>query len=178
VFLHPHWKEEEDENDIAIIRLATPLPEGSRLLHVSPIPIYRARDEKPGDNVVFLGSGRHSTGLQGEAGGTNDGKLRRATNILQKVTKQFLITRFRNPGGNGKPAEPGITPLEGVGLSGDSGCPVFISGGGKAMVAGLNANSPDADSKVGKYGSGDWNIRVSSFLDFIDAPEQLARQRF
>jgi secreted trypsin-like serine protease len=158
VVLHPDWSEDKDENDIAIIRLVTPLPPGSRLLNVSPLTIYTGRDEKPGDKILIVGSGIHSTGLQGEKKGTNDGKLRQATNTLQKVTDQFLTVRFR------KPTDHGVSRLEGVGNSGDSGGPVFNEQG---QIVGINATTPESDSRVGKYGAQDWQIRVSSFLEFI-----------
>ena len=82
VYLHPQW-ENRDKYDIALVRLEEPVT------GVDPIPIYRGSADHlrgpEGAAVTLVGRGVTATGVDGEAGGHTDGKLRRATNVVSAV---------------------------------------------------------------------------------------------
>jgi hypothetical protein len=154
---HPQWNQRRDEYDIALVRFSRPV-EG-----VTPLPIYRGGDET-GSLITLVGRGDTNTGLQGERGARNDGKLRRCTNIATSVDDHFIEIRFEKPG------EEGITSLEGVGAAGDSGCPVFIEIEGVSYIAGLNSwGDGPRGVKVGQYGAFDYQTRVTQYLDWLDS---------
>jgi hypothetical protein len=156
VVLHPNWRD-DDEWDIALVRFETPV------VDVEPIPIYRGSDEL-GATITLVGRGVTATGLQGEPGAESDGKLRRATNIVTDADDYLLEVVFERGG------ERGVTMLEGVGASGDSGCPSFIEVDGERFVAGLNAFGDSDDGiAIGQYGAFDYQTRVSRYLGWIDA---------
>ena len=155
IVLHPQYR--GDEHDIALIRFGAPVAD------VSPVGLYRERDEA-GQVLQLLGRGLHGTGLEGEPGATDDGRLRRATNTITQATEEWLEVRFEAPG------ESGITELEGVGAGGDSGGPALLESNGSLVVAGLNSWGEGPGSlAVGQYGALDHAARVSSYLPWIDA---------
>lgn len=155
IALHPSWRD-RDAFDIALVRLETAVSD------VAPIPLYRDTDEL-GAFVTIVGRGDTATGLVGEGGAQNDGRLRRATNVVSAVNEHFLEVVFEGP------EDPGVTDLEGVGAAGDSGGPVFIEVGGQRYLAGLNSYGEEGDGiDIGTYGSRDYQTRVSQFVDWID----------
>jgi hypothetical protein len=155
VVLHPSWQD-ADAYDIALVRLADAVTE------VDPFPLYRGSEER-GAVVTLVGRGVTATGLEGERGGDTDGKLRRATNVVTAVDDHFIEVAFE------RAEDEGVTPLEGVGAAGDSGCPVFIDVDGVRWIAGLNAWGDGGDGiRVGQYGARDYQTRVSRYLDWID----------
>jgi len=157
VIMHPKWRKKRDEFDIALVRFKKPVH------GVTPLPIYRGTDEL-GSVITLVGRGDHATGLDGERRAKNDSKLRRATNIVSGVDDHFIEIFFEKPG------EDGITDLEGVGASGDSGCPVFIDVDGVIYIAGLNSWGDGGKGiKVGQYGSRDYQTRVSRYLEWLDS---------
>lgn len=155
VTLHPMWTD-GDNYDIAIVRL-----EGA-VQGVEPLPLYRGADEM-GAEVTLVGRGTTGTGLEGENGGSNDGVLRRATNIVTSVEALLFEVVFDAP------ADADVTGLEGVGASGDSGGPVFLDVDGVPHVAGLNAfgDAPNGVG-IGQYGGMDYQTRVSAFVGWVD----------
>jgi hypothetical protein len=167
--LHPSWQD-ADAYDIALVRLADAVTE------IDPFPLYRGAEEL-GAVVTLVGRGVTATGLDGERGGDTDGKLRRATNVVTAVDDHFLEVVFE------RVDEEGVTPLEGVGAAGDSGCPVFIDVDGARSIAGLNSWGDGGDGiRVGQYGARDYQTRVSRYLEWIDevmppAPEEDADAR-
>ena len=155
IILHPEWK--SWNYDIALIRLNT------AVTSADPYPLYRAEDEV-GMTLTLVGRGLHATGLEGEAGATDDQQLRRATNTVTQANKQWLEVHFEAPG------EAGITDLEGVGAGGDSGGPAFVETADGLFIAGLNSWGDGSGSiKVGQYGAQDYSTRISQFTDWIDA---------
>ncbi|MGH3455388.1 MAG: S1 family peptidase [Nocardioidaceae bacterium] len=155
VYLHPEWTD-RDKYDIALVRLEQPVTD------VDPIPIYRGSDEL-GAMITLVGRGVTATGMDGEAGGHTDGKLRRATNVVSAANDQFLQIVFERPGQNG------VTDLEGVGAAGDSGCPAFLDVDGTPYVAGLNSwGDGQPGIGIGQYGALDYQTRVSRFADWLD----------
>lgn len=155
VTLHPMWTD-GDNYDIAVVRLE------DAAAGVEPVPLYRGTNEL-GARVALLGRGTTATGLEGEEGGSSDGRLRLATNVVSQADEFLLEVIFESPG------EAGITELEGVGASGDSGGPVLFVEDGTTYIAGLNAFG-DAPAGIGiaQYGSWDYQTRVSSFADWVD----------
>ncbi|MEZ4316246.1 MAG: trypsin-like serine protease [Myxococcota bacterium] len=154
--LHGRWRDRDDW-DIAVLELDSPVST------VAPVPLYRGDDEL-GATVALLGTGVTGTGLTGEEGGSSDGVLRRATNVVTAVDDQVLTVRFD------RPDEPGVTDLEGVGASGDSGGPVLWDIDGTPTLVGLNAFGDEGNrGLVGEYGALDHQTRVSRFVDWIDA---------
>lgn len=154
---HPQWNQRRDEYDIALVRFSRPV-EG-----VTPLPIYRGENET-GSLITLVGRGVTNTGLRGERGASNDGKLRKCTNVVISVDDHFIEIRFERPG------EEGITELEGVGAAGDSGCPAFIEVDGVSYIAGLNSwGDGPRGVRVGQYGAFDYQTRVTQYLDWLDS---------
>ena len=154
VTLHPQW--DGWLYDIALIRFDVPVR------GLTPVPLYRGGDEV-GQMLTLVGRGVHATGLEGERGGTIDGQLRRATNVVSAVCGQWLEVFFEPPN------DPNATDLEGVGAEGDSGGPAFIENEDGRFLAGLNSwGDADRGSDIGKYGSWDNSTRVSVFARWID----------
>jgi hypothetical protein len=155
VTLHPMWQD-GDEHDIAVVRFE------EAVQGIEPVPIYRGADEL-GALVSIVGRGVTATGLEGESGGSSDGRLRRATNVISDVDDVLLEVVFE------RPTDEGVTDLEGVGGSGDSGGPVFLEVDGIVYLAGLNAfgDAPDGIG-IAQYGSWDYQTRVSAYADWID----------
>ena len=156
VILHPRWNRRRDEYDIALVRLTEPVR------GVAPLPIYRGQEET-GLLLTLVGRGDSGTGVRGERGASNDGKLRRCTNIVSQVDDHFLEITFERPG------EEGVTELEGVGAAGDSGGPAFIEMDGVFYIAGLNSwGDGPRGVRVGQYGAYDYQTRVSQYLEWLD----------
>ncbi len=157
VIRHPRWRSNRDNFDIALVRFQRPVR------GVTPLPIYRGTEEL-GAVVTLVGRGVHATGLQGERRAESDGNLRRATNVVTSVNNHFIEIFFERPG------QDGITDLEGIGVSGDSGCPVFIDVDGVPHIAGLNSYGEAGNGiRIGQYGSWDYQTRVSQYLDWLDS---------
>ena len=156
VTLHPDW--DGWDNDIAVVRLQ------EAVQGVTPYALYRGSDEQ-GELLTLVGRVIHATGLEGEPGGSTDGLLRRATNVVASVDVQWLEVLFEEPGG-----PDAITDLEGVGAGGDSGGPAFLETSDGLVIAGLNSWGEGAPGgQVGQYGASDYSTRVSRFADWIDS---------
>lgn len=144
-------------NDISLVRFEVPV-EG-----VTPIPLYRGTDEL-GQTITLVGRGLHATGLDGEQGASMDQKLRKATNVVSSTTEQWIEVYFEEPG------EAGITDLEGVGAAGDSGGAALIETADGMAIAGLNSwGDATRGSNIGKYGSWDYQTRVSTHIQWIES---------
>jgi secreted trypsin-like serine protease len=157
VILHPMWRERADEYDIALVRFEIPVKS------VALLAIYSGSSEL-GSVIALVGRGVTATGLQGEAGGDSDGNLRRATNTVSAVDDHFIEIIFERAG------DEGVTDLEGVGASGDSGGPAFIEEDGMTYIAGLNSWGDGSNGiRVGQYGARDYQTRVSRYLEWLDS---------
>ena len=133
-------------DDIALVQLAAPVK-------VSPIALYRERDEE-GKEVVVAGKGFGGDGLTGPV--ERDSVFRAATNRVDRVREKWLQFRFDAP--------PAGTDLEGISGPGDSGGPALIDG----KIAGVSSAQDDrATGKEGVYGVDEYYARVSSYLDWI-----------
>lgn len=157
IIIHPKWNDDLDQRDIGLVRFEQPVT------GVAPLPIYRGSKEL-GSVITLVGRGITGTGLKGEAGGTYDNKLRRVTNIVSAVDDQTLEIVFERGG------QAGVTNLEGVGASGDSGCPSFVEVDGVSYVAGLNSFSDAAnDNEIAIYGARDYQTRVSRYVAWLES---------
>lgn len=152
--IHPDYRGFRD--DIAMVFLSEPVT------GVDPVEVYRGSDEK-GSVLTIIGRGIHGTGQTGERGGSDDGRLRRATNVVTKADKQWLEVVFESPN------DSDVLDLEGVGAGGDSGGPAFIDTPTGPQLAGLNSwGEGGRGVRVGEYSSRDYSTRVSSQLDWLD----------
>jgi hypothetical protein len=132
--------------DLALVKLARPVK-------VTPVPLYTKRDEE-GQEILVAGRGFSGDGERGPV--ERDGRLRAATNRIDKATGEWLRFRFDEPAA--------ATDLEGISGPGDSGGPALIGD----RVAGVSSGQDDrATGKEGVYGVDEYYVRVSSFLDWI-----------
>lgn len=144
------------EHDIALIQLKQPVK------NVMPLPLYKEVDELE-KVVTFVGRGDFGTGLTGPD--SVDGKMRQATNRVEKVDDQWLIFEFDAP--------PGGTELEGISGPGDSGGPALLETGEGWAIAGISSgnvsNLPSGNLGEGRYGTMEYYTRVSCYLDWIES---------
>jgi hypothetical protein len=157
VFVHPAWTGQAD--DLALVRLYTPVR------GVEPVPLYRGRAEA-GAMIVIVGYGDFGTGLTGPV--RNDGQVRAATNRIDEATDRWLKFVFDHPD------SANATPLEGVSGPGDSGGPGFLRASGRVFLAGVSSaqSSRATGGLPGRYGVTEYYVRISSYLDWIDATLQ------
>ena len=145
--------------DIALIRLAEPVA------GVAPLPLYRGTQEA-GKGVWLYGKGATATGKTGvDPQAPHRTELRRATNQVERVDGAWLVLRFDAP--------PAGTAREGLQGNGDSGGPVLINHGGQWQLAGLMSwqqwKGALEDYRASRYGAEAYQVRVSHYLDWIDA---------
>lgn len=161
IVLHPQFKNYslEDkfaENDIALIQLKQSVE------NIPPLPLYE-NDDEVGRIATFVGQGDFGNGIIGPD--KVDGKLRKATNRIEKADEQWLLFKFDAP--------TECTELEGISGPGDSGGPALLKTDGGWAIAGISSgqDSPDSTSLSqwgeGRYGVWEYYTRVSSYLDWI-----------
>ena len=136
---------------------------------ISPLPLYSQTDEL--DKIVtFVGRGDFGHGLIGPD--QVDGKMRIATNRIEKVDEQWLVFKFDAP--------PEGTELEGISGPGDSGGPALMKTGEGWAIAGISSGQisrlPSGENLgEGRYGVWEYYTRVSSYLPWIDSVVELAK---
>ena len=156
VVLHPDY--DGENHDIAVVRLAEEV-EGA-----TPHALFEGSDEE-GATLVLVGRGIHATATEGEPGGSTDGLLRRATNVVASTSDLWIEVLFEDPAGTAA-----ITDLEGVGAAGDSGGPAFLETADGLVIAGLNSfGVPPPGGEIGHYGASDFSTRVSRYVDWIES---------
>jgi hypothetical protein len=152
VIVHPAGKEPAPgtppEVDLGLLELAQPV-EG-----IAPLAQHRGRAEQ-GSTLTIVGCGDHAAA--GAPRVHQDGRCRAITNRVDDAGPLRLFLRFDAP--------PAGTPLEGIGVAGDSGGPALIEVGGRWQVAGVSSG---ADGPPGAYGTVDVYARVSSFVGWLD----------
>jgi hypothetical protein len=143
IFLHPEWKKDAPENDIALILLRKSVD------RVAPTPLYRETDEA-GRPVVIVGHGE--TGKIGGKDRTSDRKKRAAVNTVDKAMPRILGLQIKS----GDDA----SDLQGAATPGDAGGPAYIQTPDGLFVAG-----------IGNAADNDWEYyaRVSAFVTWIEA---------
>jgi len=162
IVVHPQFKNYSLEgsseemfakNDIALIQLKRAVQ------NILVLPLYEKTDEL-GEIVTFVGRGDFGNGLIGPD--EVDGKLRKATNKVEKVDGQWLVFRFDAP--------PECTELEGISGPGDSGGPALIWVGDEWQIAGISSGQDSPENLgEGRYGVWEYYTRVSSYLAWIES---------
>jgi hypothetical protein len=155
VYLHPGWKGAESPEDIALIRLAEPVP-GAK-----PACLYPRSDEV-GQAAILVGTGGTGDGITGSK--KLDGKIRGATIRIGSIQKSGMQLGWTFRG----PTERDVTPLEGVSGPGDSGGPAFLRHQGKLCVAGVSSAQEGNGRKNGQYGVEEYYSRVSFFRAWLE----------
>lgn len=162
ICLHPGFRDysetEMAENDIALIQLK------KSVKTVSPLPLHTQKDEI-GKTVTFIGRGDFGNGLIGPD--SADGKMRIATNRVEKTDDQWLIFQFDAP--------PECTELEGISGPGDSGGPALIQIDEGWAIAGISSGNNDDSGQglgMGHYGTSEYYTRVSFQIDWIKSVMQ------
>lgn len=157
VFIHPEGHGpagQPPEVDLALVELAT------AVTGIAPLALHRGRAEQ-GLVMTIVGCG--DFGSAGAKRQPQDGRCRAVTSTVIDAGPRRLFFDFDPP--------PGGTPLEGIGVAGDSGGPALVAVDGKPQVAGVSSGG---DGPPGAYGSTDIYTRVSSYLDWIDATRSAA----
>jgi len=157
IVLHPNFRnyglsKEIAEHDIALIQLDQSVKD------VPILPLYIEADELE-KVVTFVGRGDFGTGLIGPD--KVDGKMRKATNQVEEVDKQWLIFKFDAP--------PGGTALEGISGPGDSGGPALLEVDGGWAIAGVSSGQKSDGFGEGYYGVREYYTRVSKYVDWIES---------
>ena len=158
IVTHPEWNAQTYANDIALIKLASPVREAK------PACLYEGKDEA-GRVVTLAGSGYPGNGRDGP--GVPDGALLGATVKVRDAEGSLLRWKFHAP------ADPDVTPLEGISGPGDSGGPAYL--GASSCVAGVSSTQsyevdptkPATGDPEGRYGAIETYTRVSAFLPWI-----------
>ena len=159
IFVHPGFRNysgtgDMAENDIALLQLKQPVTS------VSSLPLYTQKDELE-KIVTFVGRGDFGNGLIGPD--SVDGKMRIATNRIEKTDDQWLMFKFDAP--------PACTDLEGISGPGDSGGPALIQTDDGWAIAGISSGQNDLGQRLGegRYGVWEYYTRVSFQLEWISS---------
>jgi Trypsin len=157
-------------DDLAVLTLAEDVPQD--------VPIYSlpSNDLAAGTVVTMVGYGRAGDGVKGY---TSDASL------TVKRSGENVVDAFYGQDDKGSPAEnevyrfdfdgpTGNGPLGGPTLgadremqlgTGDSGGPLFVSAGGKYVLAGVNTYVQGSNAP--KFGSMGGGVNLYAYLDFI-----------
>jgi hypothetical protein len=124
------------------------------------LPIYPSSDEV-GKTITLYGCGLSGdaadlTGKNGCNKAEDDGKFRRAQNIVTDTSDG--VVRYRMDNGNG-------LNLEGMAQDGDSGGSATVTVGGTTYLVGANSGTMERNSC--DYGSIDEYVRLSEHFDFV-----------
>lgn len=167
LYVHPAWNWFHDERtgyDIAIVRLRTPITDAG-----FPPALYAGRGEM-GKRIVMVGFGNRGIGSVGEKPVFYRGSDKAAAeNTVDDIRDgrpklpptgdagNWLGITFRDDR-----ETPGVTRLEGILGSGDSGGSAWMQTINGWVIVGVNANG-DGDT----YGSRAYFARVSGARDWI-----------
>lgn len=145
-------------DDIALIKLAAPVTDAT------PVALYRGSAEVT-QVAVLIGKGATGNGAVGQLPDVpHRTSLRRAHNTITGGNQRYLWYRFDPP--------PQGLPLEGVLGSGDSGGPLVVNDHGSWQLVGLGSwitAVPEHALEAGFYGQMVHNVRVSRYVDWIEA---------
>ncbi|UEX16419.1 trypsin-like serine protease [Stenotrophomonas sp. SI-NJAU-1] len=145
-------------DDIALIKLAAPVTDAT------PVALYRGSAEVT-QVAVLIGKGATGNGAVGQLpDAPHRTSLRRAHNTITGGNQRYLWYRFDPP--------PQGLPLEGVLGSGDSGGPLVVNDHGSWQLVGLGSwitAVPEHALEAGFYGQMVHNVRVSRYVDWIEA---------
>ena len=152
VVIDPDWlADERSGHDFALVRLEDAVD------GIAPIAPYAGKDEM-GMTVTFVGRGATGDGNTGPS--SEDGVLRGATNVVDRVEENIIGFTFDAP--------PRATKLEGISGPGDSGGPAILQRGGKFWTIGVSSANASERGKSCRYDSHEIYARVSSHRDWIE----------
>jgi len=145
-------------DDIALIKLAAPVTDAT------PVALYRGSAEVT-QVAVLIGKGATGNGAVGQLpDAPHRTSPRRAHNTITGGNQRYLWYRFDPP--------PQGLPLEGALGSGDSGGPLVVNDHGTWQLMGLGSwitAVPEHALEAGFYGQMVHNVRVSRYVDWIEA---------
>lgn len=166
-------------DDLALLRLSAPLPEG--------VPVYPVNDLTltPGSaELVLVGYGGSGFGNVGPGPGSHASIKRLGWNVLDAITERvdnsgrnsrFYLYDFDGPAGDGQMGGPTLgNARESMVGGGDSGAPAFIiSNHGYRAVAGINtfASQLNSDRPLNHgfgQGGGGMLLAEPRFLNWLD----------
>lgn len=136
------------EVDLALVELATPVA------GIEPVAIHRGRDELE-RVMTIVGCGDFGPARAPRT--HQDGRCRAVTNAVADAGPKRLFFVFDAP--------PAGSPLEGIGVAGDSGGAALVEVGGAWQLAGVSSGG---NGPPGAYGTEDIYTRVSTYADWID----------
>mgnify|MGYP000008783523 CR=1 FL=1 len=149
----------KSRSDIALIKLATPVS------GVTPVAIYGGSDEQ-GKTITVFGKGATGNGINGEDLSTKSHHvMHQFQNVVNSAQGNWLSFTFDEPNN--------ALPLEGMHGSGDSGGAAIVHENGRPLLIGLSswqlATGDIAAFKGGLYGTTAYQVRLSSYRDWINA---------
>ena len=149
----------KSRSDIALIKLS------SKVTSVTPIKIYKGKSEK-GKTITVYGKGATGTGLIGEDIDTKSLRvINQFQNVVEHAEGNWLAFKFDKP--------ESALPLEGMHGSGDSGGASVVIQQGIPFLVGLSSwqlgHGDIATFKGGLYGTTAYQVRVSTYYDWIAA---------
>lgn len=145
-------------SDIALLKLSEPVET------LIPIEIYPHTNEQ-GKEIIVFGRGATGNGKTGEDVETKfTGQLHHFQNIVENTDRNWLSYTFDAPST--------ALPLEGMHGAGDSGGASVIVENNQAYLVGLSSwqtwQGDLASFKGGLYGATAYQVRISSYLDWIN----------
>ncbi len=160
-------------DDIAVITLSQPLPEGTPIydIHWDPLPL--------GTEIISAGYGRSGTGISGFTTGASFTVKRIGGNEIDAVSlddeggglAEVFSFDFDAPdGSNGQLGGPSLgNDIETSFGGGDSGGPSFIDVNGELKIVGVNTFrfSFSGGPASPLFGSGSGGILVSGYQDYV-----------
>jgi secreted trypsin-like serine protease len=154
VYLHPRYVNDRSIEDIALIKLRVPVPR-VQAIEVLSGPLYM------NEPLVVAGYGDIGTGKTGPAG--NDAKLRAGTNVIDRVSDQWVRFRFDAP------ESPNATDLEAISGPGDSGGPALVRRSGKYFIVGISSRQSTAatNGREGLYGVTEFYAHAPTYNAWI-----------
>lgn len=152
VYVHPEY-DGPSGHDIALLKLV------SNVEDISPLPLNRSILEEAKE-IIIVGHGYAKAGDETEW--ITDGKLRAATNRVDRIYKTMLTFDFDTPG------DPSTTELEGTAGPGDSGGPMILRSQNGDLVIGISSAGEDGDNGPATYGAVEYYTQVRSHIRWLD----------
>ncbi len=152
VYIHPEY-DGPNGHDIALLKLA------GDIQNISPLLLNRNLREEEKE-IIIVGHGYAKAGDETEW--ITDGKLRAATNRVDRIYKTMLTFDFDTP------EDPSSTELEGTAGPGDSGGPMIFSLPDKDLVVGISSAGEDGENGPATYGAVEYYTQVRSHTRWLD----------
>jgi hypothetical protein len=159
-----HPGSDGQEVDLALLHFAQPIAA------VTPVSVYRGRDEV-GRVVLLPGWGGAGDGIAGLS--KPDGQFRVGENRVDAAANGRLVWVFDDP----RSFTNRALPLEAVSGPGDSGGPALIMSPSGWATVGVSRAQRTFGRPEGIYGAEEVYVRLSDYLDWIDATATPASAR-